>query len=145
MRVKFAKLRPDIQLPEYQSEGAAGMDLRVALPGMGEHLAPGEIKIFSTGLAVEIPFGWELQVRSRSGLASRGIAVANGIGTIDSDYRGEIKVILHNVGTSGEMFFHGDRIAQLVPSRVERIEWSNEEELKPTKRGKLGLGSTNKD
>lgn len=142
MKIKIQKLKSAAVLPSYQSIGAAGADVHACLPGMGESLAPGEIKTFNTGIAVEIPDGYEIQIRSRSGLASQGIVVFNSPGTVDSDYRGEIRVILMNLGKQGRRFAHGERIAQLVLSKVEQIQWSFAEELKPTKRGKGALGST---
>lgn len=142
MKVKYVKCRSEAILPEYQTKGSAGADLHVCLPGMGDAIPPGETKVFNTGLCVEIPYGYELQIRSRSGLASKGIVVTNSPGTIDCDYRGELQVILTNLGKTTKELFHGDRIAQIVLAKVERIEWSTETELKLTKRGKLGFGST---
>jgi dUTP pyrophosphatase len=110
---------PPLELPRYETDGAAGMDLRADEPFT---LAPGERRLVPTGLAVEIPPGHEGQVRARSGLAVRhGIALVNAPGTIDSDYRGEVKVILVNLGQAPASFARGERIAQLViaPSLAE--------------------------
>lgn len=142
-KIKIQKLKSNAVLPSYQTAGAAGMDVYACLPGIGESLAPGEIKAFGTGIAVEIPDGFELQVRSRSGLASQGLIVLNSPGTIDSDYRGEIQVIMMNVGRLGRRFAHGERIAQLVLSMTEQVQWSFES-LSDTKRAKGRLGSTGK-
>ena len=142
MKIKILKLKPSAVVPSYQSLGAAGADLHACLPGMGESLAPGESKLFNTGIAVEIPEGWELQVRSRSGLASQGIIVLNSPGTIDSDFRGEIQVLLLNIGKQGRRFAHGERIAQLVLGEVQQIRWDLVESLDKTKRDKRGFGST---
>lgn len=148
MKVRYTKLQPSAMLPEYKTDGAAGCDLHLCLPGIGEHLAPGETKLFSTGLSVEIPAGYEIQIRSRSGQALEGLIVANGVGTIDSDYRGEVKVLLHNTTHRGKALFHGERVAQLVLAKVETITWVDIDEEKleatSTKRGKKGVGSTNK-
>lgn len=138
--LKFKKLVPEASLPAYQTEGAAGMDLSTISPGV---VSVGMTTILPTGLAVEVPLGYELQIRSRSGLAAKhGVFVTNGIGTIDADYRGELMVILSNLGRSTYTFAPGDRIAQavLVPVTQARVEEVNE--LSLTARGVGGLGST---
>lgn len=142
MKIKIQKLKHSAVLPNYQTIGSAGADLHACLPGIGESLNPGEVKLFSTGLAVEIPEGYELQIRSRSSLAQQGIVVMNAPGTVDSDYRGEILVLLANIGKDGRRFAHGERIAQLVLNAVEQVQWTPVESLSETKRGKRGFGST---
>lgn len=141
---------PDIPLPAYETKGAAGMDLcanfgtdlrrrPVSLMPMGRALIP-------TGLSLEIPEGFEGQVRPRSGLALRhGITVANAPGTIDSDYRGQVSVILINLGPKVYEISHGDRIAQLILAPVIRIDWNLTRSLDETTRGTGGFGSTGKN
>ncbi len=132
----------DLPLPEYMSEGASGMDLRAAVDGRVE-IPPGEIALVPTGIAVAIPSGYEGQVRPRSGLALRsGILVLNTPGTIDSDYRGEIGIILANLGREPFRIERGDRVAQLVIARVARAVWSERDTLTPTGREDGGFGHT---
>ena len=127
-------------LPEYETPGSAGLDVRCTETIV---LNPGERILAKTGLFVEIPLGYELQVRPRSGLAlKQGITVLNTPGTIDADYRGEVGVILMNHGLSVVEFKPADRIAQLVLNKVERIQWLQIEALTGTKRGQGGFGST---
>jgi dUTP pyrophosphatase len=129
-----------LPLPAYATDGAAGLDLRadVALS-----LSPGERALVPTGLAVAVPAGYEAQVRPRSGLALReGITCLNTPGTIDSDYRGEVGVILVNLGQKGVSIARGDRIAQLVLCPVARAELVEERALPPTGRGAGGFGHT---
>lgn len=127
-------------LPQYQTEGSAGMDLVSTEP---VELAPGERKLVGTGIRVAIPVGFEGQVRPRSGLAVRhGISMVNTPGTIDSDYRGEIKVLLINLGDLVVKLAQGERIAQLVICPVMRAEWLVVEYLDDTERGGGGFGST---
>jgi dUTP pyrophosphatase len=129
-------------LPAYETPQSAGMDVKCT-----EHIVmnPGERVLAKTGLYVEIPAGFEIQVRPRSGLAlKQGVTVLNTPGTIDADYRGEIGVILINHSSTVVEFAKGDRIAQLVMARVERIEWQLTESLSGTKRGQHGFGSTGK-
>jgi dUTP pyrophosphatase len=129
-----------LDLPRYETEGAAGMDLRADEPVT---LAPGERRVVPTGLAVEIPPGYEGQVRPRSGLAARhGVALVNAPGTVDSDYRGEVKVILVNLGGAPVLLARGDRIAQLVIAPVTRAEIVLVDDLSDTARGGGGFGST---
>lgn len=130
--------------PSYETPGSAGMDIRAFDYGeSGGVIAPGETKIFGTGVFVQIPIGYEIQVRSRSGLAAKhNVFVLNSPGTIDSDYRGEIKIILHN---AGDKYFHvaeGDRIAQLVVCPIVQANLELTEEFTETERGTGGLGST---
>jgi dUTP pyrophosphatase len=132
---------PD-SLPEYQSDGASGADLR-ALLQEEMILRPGQHALVPTGLRVEIPQGCEGQVRPRSGLAARhGITVLNAPGTIDSDYRGEIKVILVNLGEVDFRISTGDRIAQLVICPVIRVSFRRKDTIAETRRGSGGFGST---
>jgi len=131
---------PPLELPRYETPGSAGMDLRADEPFT---LAPGERRLVSTGLALEIPPGHEGQVRPRSGLAVKhGIAIVNAPGTIDSDYRGEVKVVLVNLGREPVPFARGDRIAQLVVAPVVRARIELVEDLSNTDRGAGGFGST---
>jgi len=144
MRVRIKRLPTarDLPLPSHGSPGSAGFDLRAAI---GEELVlrPGERLLVPTGLVLEIPQGWEGQVRPRSGLALRhGIGIVNAPGTIDSDYRGEVAVILINLGEAPFSLRRGDRIAQLVISRVEIVEWEETEALDESRRGDGGFGST---
>ena len=132
----------DLPLPAYQSAGAAGMDLRAAVEEPLV-LAPGERAAAPTGLSIAVPEGFEAQVRPRSGFALRdGVTALNSPGTIDSDYRGEVKVILVNHGRSPVTIRRGDRIAQLVVAPVTRAEWLEVESLDETGRGSGGFGST---
>lgn len=129
-------------LPEYQTALAAGMDVRANI-GEAITLAPMERKVIPTGLFAAIPEGYEIQVRPRSGLAAkRGLTVLNAPGTIDADYRGEIGVILSNVSSESQTVEPGERIAQLVLARHERIEWETVDTLPETERGEGGFGST---
>ena len=131
----------DLPLPSRQTTGSAGFDLASAEPDFV--LAPGERRLVSTGLAVEIPPGIEGQVRPRSGLALRhGITMPNAPGTIDSDYRGEVRIILQNLGTEPVTIVRGDRIAQLVFARYETPELVDATELEQSSRGAGGFGST---
>jgi dUTP pyrophosphatase len=131
---------PPLELPRYETDGAAGLDLRADEPFS---LSPGERRLVPTGLALEIPPGHEGQVRARSGLAVRhGVALVNAPGTVDSDYRGEVKVVLVNLGQAPVAFARGDRIAQLVIAPVTRVEVRLAEELGATDRGGGGFGST---
>ena len=146
MLLKFKRLDPerdnDILLPSYATEHSSGLDLRSV-----EEVTfkPGEWKLVPTGLAVEIPEGYEGQVRPRSGLAVKhGITCLNTPGTIDADYRGEVKVLLINLGTEPVAFKRGERIAQLIISRYERVEVVEAEELADSERGAGGFGHTGK-
>ena len=133
----------DNALPQYETGGSAGLDVRSAENGL---LKPGQFKLITTGLRVEIPYGYEMQVRPRSGLAKNyGITVLNSPGTIDADYRGEIGVILINHGQYDFEIIAGDRIAQLVLCPVEKVQWLATDTLDTsTKRGEKGFGSTGK-
>jgi dUTP pyrophosphatase len=132
----------DLPLPLYMSERAAGMDLVAALDE-DITIQPQEAALVPTGLAVAIPEGFEGQVRARSGLAiSHGIAVINAPGTIDSDYRGEIKVALINLGKKPYTIGRGERVAQMIISRVYRAQWDLKETLDETERNEGGFGHT---
>jgi dUTP pyrophosphatase len=140
--LRIVKKDPRIPLPAYESPGAAGMDLRaflasgLTIPPLGRARVP-------TGLFLEIPPGFEAQVRPRSGLAARqGLTVLNSPGTIDADYRGELEIILVNLGAGAVTVQNGDRIAQLVLSPVVRAAVAEAESLSPTERGSGGFGST---
>ncbi|MCO5239756.1 MAG: dUTP diphosphatase [Chitinophagaceae bacterium] len=132
-------------LPAYATPGASGMDIRAALTSP-VILQPLERTLIPTGLFVEIPLGYEIQVRPRSGLAvKQGITCLNTPGTIDSDYRGEIKVILINLSNEAQHIQPGDRIAQLVVQRVETARWELAEEISITSRNDGGFGHTGKN
>jgi dUTP pyrophosphatase len=131
-----------LPLPAYATADAAGIDLAAAVE-TSVVLAPGERKDVPTGIALALPPGWEGQVRPRSGLALRqGVTVLNSPGTIDADYRGEIRIILANLGSAPVTIARGERIAQLVIAPVSRAEWQVVGELPPTSRGSGGFGST---
>jgi len=133
------------QLPAYETKGSAGMDLRADLDETIV-LEPGERALVPTGICIELPMGYEASVRARSGLAVKhGIGMVNGIGTIDSDYRGEVKVPLINWGTEPFEIRRGDRIAQMVVARYERVEWEEADILEETGRGQGGFGHTGKE
>ena len=132
----------DLPLPAYQSQGAAGFDLMAALDAE-MFLAPGEFSAIPTGLQMAIPEGWEGQVRPRSGLAFKsGVTVLNSPGTIDCDYRGEVKVILINHGAAPFTITHGMRIAQMVIAPAMQAQISEASALDDTDRGAAGFGST---
>ncbi|MFM2268638.1 MAG: hypothetical protein RL757_2079 [Bacteroidota bacterium] len=141
MKVKIINTSP-FELPAYETDGAAGMDLRAHT----EHavtLAPLERHLFPTGLRIELPRGYEAQVRPRSGLAlKKGLTCLNSPGTIDADYRGIIGVILVNLSNHAQTIEPGERIAQMVIAKHERVEWATAESLTETKRGEGGFGST---
>ena len=129
-------------LPEYATPGSARMDLRANIDAPIT-LAPGERKLISTGIYIALPVGYEAQIRPRSGLALKyGIGLANMLGTCDSDYRGEIRVILINLGQENFVVNDGERIAQMVIAKHERAEWEVVEELDETERGEGGYGHT---
>jgi dUTP pyrophosphatase len=140
VRVKRLDNNPDLPLPTYQSEGSSGMDLRAAVDGE-IYLQPGEIKLIPTGLSISLPYGYEAQVRPRSGLALEyGLGLVNSPGTIDSDYRGEIGVIAVNWGKRQVVVRRGDRIGQIVITKVSRAIIEEVVELDSTKRGDGGFG-----
>ncbi len=140
LTINVKKMDSELPLPAYQTEGSSGLDLYASEEYL---LSPGDFKMVSTGIAIEIPSGYEGQVRARSGLASKfGIGVLNAPGTIDSDYRGEIKVILFNLSKKEFKIKRGDRVAQLVISKVEKVNLRETKELESTKREDGGFGST---
>lgn len=145
MKVLITKVNPivsDSSIPAYATEGSAGMDIRACLDEKMV-IPPSGIVMVPTGLAIALPMGYECQVRTRSGLASKhGIFALNSPGTIDSDYRGEIRVILANFSKVPFEVKHEDRIAQLVIARYENIQWQVVDELPETIRGAGGFGST---
>ena len=143
MQVKVIRMN-ETELPKYETIGSAGMDVRANIKEPIT-LAPGAIKLIPIGLKVEIPLGYEIQVRPRSGLALRhGLGMANSVGTIDSDYRGEIGVISINLSDKPYTIQPQERIAQIVLNKVEQIEWTEVEELGTTERGAGGYGHTGK-
>ena len=144
---KLSHYDESLPLPSYETSGAAGADVRASL-GLGESLLikPGERVLVPTGLSMEIPYGYEVQVRPRSGLSFKtGLMVLNSPGTIDSDYRGEVKIILGNLSNKDEVINHGDRVAQLVLAPVTQAHYIvSESDLSETVRGSGGFGSTGK-
>jgi dUTP pyrophosphatase len=131
-------------LPAYGTEQAAGMDIRANLDEPMV-LKPLQRVLVPTGLFIELPEGYEAQIRPRSGLAiNHGLTCLNSPGTIDADYRGEIKIILINLSQEEQTIYHGDRIAQMVVHQVERVKWKKVDELKATRRNDGGFGHTGK-
>jgi len=142
MVLKIKKLTPEAIIPAYQTKEAAGFDLHSIEDVV---LKPNERRLIGTGLAFEIEYGYEVQIRPRSGLAFKyGITVLNSPGTIDSDYRGEIKVLLINLGEEEFEIKKGERIAQAVVAPVIQAQFEEVEELSSTSRGSGGFGSTGK-
>jgi dUTP pyrophosphatase len=145
-RIKVVRLAhaAGLPLPAHQSAGAAGLDLLAAVDA-AVTLRPGKRALIPTGLILELPAGFEAQVRPRSGLAlSQGVTVLNAPGTIDSDYRGEVKVLLANLGDRPFKIARGERIAQLVVARCERVTLVEAKAASATRRGAGGFGSTGK-
>lgn len=146
MKVYFKKFNEEIEsfLPSYQTEHSSGMDLYSA-SGEDIIIKPSEYTLIPTNLIIEIPEGYEAQVRPRSGLALKhGITVLNSPGTIDADYRGEVKVLLINHGKNDYIVKFGERIAQIIIAKYEKVELESREELTETARGAGGYGSTGK-
>jgi len=144
VKLLIKKLQKNIILPEYKTDGSSGMDL-MANVEQTVKILPAEKKIISTGIMVAIPEQYEIQIRPRSGLAAKnGISVLNTPGTIDSDYRGEIKVILINLGKDIFQINKNDRIAQMIVCPIIKVELKEVESLPETVRGEGGFGSTNK-
>ena len=142
MKIPLFKMNPQAIVPQYQTTGAAGADLYACLDEPYE-LAPMERVVIPTGVGIALPNGVEAQVRARSGLSTKhGITLVNGVGTIDSDYRGEIGVGLINLGAEPFTIEANMRIAQLVLARYEQAEWDIVEALEVTERGEGGFGST---
>jgi len=134
----------DIELPSYATAGSAGMDIRAALKD-DVIIEPGKVELIPTNLSVEIPFGYEIQVRPRSGLAANhSIGILNSPGTIDSDYRGEVKIILMNFGKENFKISRGDRIAQIIVSKVYIAKIEEVKDLNSSHRGEGGFGHTGK-
>ncbi len=143
MKVKIVNASP-FPLPEYQTELSAGLDLRAVLDE-SIVLSPLERKLVGTGLSIELPAGFEAQIRPRSGMAyKQGVTVLNSPGTIDADYRGELKVLLVNLSNEKVVVEHGDRVAQMVIAQHAKVDWVPSEELSQTVRGAGGYGSTGK-
>ena len=144
IRVQRLPHAEGLPLPAYETSGAAGMDLRAAVPeDEPMTLRPGSRAMVPTGLSIAVPQGYEAQVRPRSGLAARqGITCLNTPGTVDSDYRGEVKVILINLGEEDAVIRRGDRIAQMVICPVVQARWAEVDSLDETSRGAGGFGST---
>jgi len=138
MKVKVIN-KSNNDLPAYETELSAGCDVRST---HSDIIYPGRTSLIGTGLFVEIPAGYEIQVRPRSGLAKKGITVLNSPGTIDADYRGEIGVLLINHGHTPFTIGSGERIGQLVLNKVEQIQWDESNEISNTERGTGGFGST---
>jgi dUTP pyrophosphatase len=142
MNIAIKKLDERALLPEYQTEQAAGMDV-VACIDETISLEPHQRIIVPTGIAIALPVGYEAQIRGRSGMAAKfGVMPANGIGTIDADYRGEIGVILLNTSDEAFMIEPGMRVAQMVIAKYEKIAWEVVDKLEVTERGAGGIGST---
>ena len=136
--VSIQRLDPDIELPQYQTSGAAGMDVRAAHDCV---LKAGETQLVATGFSIAVPVGYEAQLRPRSGLALKnGLTLLNSPGTIDSDYRGEVKVILTNLGSEDFVITRGDRIAQLIVAPIVQVQWQEVETLDETSRKGGGFG-----
>lgn len=143
MQVKIIN-HSDNQLPQYATTGSSGMDIRAFLSAPLT-MKPMERILVPTGLFIELPENHEAQIRPRSGLAiKQGITCLNSPGTIDADYRGEIKIILINLSTEEQVINSGDRIAQIIIQKVEKLEWINTDELEISERGEGGFGSTGK-
>lgn len=142
MQMKFKKLHPDVITPARQKPGDSGLDLHAWLPDGSVVIKSGDRKKFGIGVAIELPEGFEAQVRSRSGLTTQGIVACGGLGTVDNGYRGEIGVTLLNHSWHDFTVHSGDRIAQLVVAPVSYPELVEVTELTPTDRGVAGFGST---
>jgi len=142
LKIKRADDAKDLPLPQYASAGSAGMDLFACVENEVV-INPGEIKLIRTGIYIELPDGYEAQIRPRSGLALKyGITILNSPGTIDSDYRGEICIILINLGKEPFIVKRGDRIAQMVVCKYEKVKIEEVYKLSETERGDGGFGST---
>lgn len=142
MEVKIVN-NSGFELPQYQTSGSAGMDLRAHIKDGSTTLSPMERKMIPTGIFIQLPTGYEAQVRCRSGMAIKyGISVINGIGTIDEDYTGEVGVLLVNLSKEDFVIHNGDRIAQMIINKYEKCEWNQVEELNKTERGSGGFNST---
>ena len=144
IKVLIKKLSPDVQLPAYKTDGASGMDL-MAFVEKPINLKPGKSCLVPTGLSVTFPKEYEIQIRPRSGLAAKNnVSILNTPGTIDSDYRGEIKIILFNHSSENFIINNKDRVAQMVLTPIIKVELEETKELPESIRGKEGFGSTGK-
>lgn len=142
VEIKVVRLHEDTQLPHYQTTGSAGMDLHARLDGPLT-LGPLERAVVPTGIAIALPEGYEAQIRARSGLSSKhGITMVNGVGTIDSDYRGEVGALVINLSSEPFVIEPGMRIAQMIFARYEQAAWEEVAVLDDTERGAGGFGST---
>lgn len=142
MKVRIIN-KSEHQMPEYATAMSAGMDLRANLPDGDVELRPLERRLIPTGLHIALPDGYEAQIRPRSGLAAKyGVTVLNTPGTIDADYRGEIKVILVNLSNETFMVKNGERVCQMVIAKYEKVEWEETDYLDDTERGEGGFGHT---
>lgn len=142
MKVRIIN-KSEHQMPEYATAMSAGMDLRANLPDGDVELRPLERRLIPTGLHIALPDGYEAQIRPRSGLAAKyGVTVLNTPGTIDADYRGEIKVILVNLSNETFMVKNGERVCQMVIAKYEKVEWEETDNLDDTERGEGGFGHT---
>ena len=145
MEVKVKKLRPNAILPTYETEHAAAMDIYACLDAPMTLQPLGRVMV-PTGLAFEIPEGYEMQIRARSGLSIKhGITMVNGVGTIDADYRGELNVLVINLGQEAFMIEPEMRIAQMLVTKYDKVSWQLTEDLSETARGAGGFGSTGFD
>lgn len=143
IQFKRENAEDDLELPSYQTAGAAGMDVRA---GEDKPVQPGETVLVATGFSMEIPPGFEAQLRPRSGLAAKhGLTLLNSPGTVDADFRGEVKIILTNLGSETFQVQRGDRIAQMVIAKVERAQIEVVSELSDSKRGSGGFGHTGRN
>ncbi len=143
VKFKRTEANSDLPLPSYATPGAAAMDLRACLPDGAVTVEPASLVMLSIGFCVELPLGAEMQIRARSGMAlKRHLMIPNAPGTIDSDYRGEVKVGLYNYGTEPVTLNHGDRIAQAVVADVLQVDCREVSDLSDTERGAGGFGST---
>lgn len=139
VKIKTTRENEDL-LPTYMTQGSAGADVKSAEETV---ILPGKRALIGTGLFLEVPLGYEVQIRPRSGLAAKhGVIIPNSPGTLDSDYRGELRIILLNLGEEAFVVKRGDRIAQIVVAKVHRAEFAKHEELSETSRGHGGFGST---
>jgi len=151
MEVQIRKLVDGAKIPTYATQGSAGVDLRADIQKTDDPITnriliePGETYTIGTGLSIAIPQGYEAQIRTRSGMAARGLIVANSPGTIDSDYRGEVKIMIYNRGRDPQFIYNDHRIAQMIFSKVETAFFVEVEELSETKRGDGGFGSTGEE
>ncbi len=142
MKIKLKKVKKDAKIPKYMTQKSAGLDIYACISS-NITLKPGQRTLIPTGVAISLPDGYEAQIRPRSGLAlNYGIIPLNTPGTIDADYRGEIKIILANLGENEFTIKNGDRIAQMVINKIEKVEFVEVEELDNSLRGDGGFGST---